>query len=89
MARAKQLWVQEYSRGAPTSNLVKQTGNVNRRGTAISFRPDFDIFGPKSAFEGKRLHDMAKAKAYLFRGVEIRWSCDAAVAKNQDIPVQF
>ena len=86
VARGKQLWVQEYSRGAPTSKLVKQKGNVNRRGTAISFRPDPDIFGAKATFEGKRLHDMARAKAYLFRGVEIRWSCDAAVAKDQDIP---
>jgi len=86
VARDKQLWVQEYSRGAPTSKLVKQKGNVNRRGTAISFRPDPVIFGTKATFEGKRLHDMAKAKAYLFRGVEIRWSCDAAVAKDQDIP---
>lgn len=88
VARDKQLWVQEYSRGAPTGKLVKQKGTVNRRGTAISFRPDPDIFGAKAAFEGKRLYDMAKAKAYLFRGVEIRWSCDEAVAKDQDIPAK-
>ncbi|MDE0780910.1 MAG: ATP-binding protein, partial [Alphaproteobacteria bacterium] len=86
VARDKQLWVQEYSRGAPTGKLLKQGGTVNRRGTAISFLPDPDIFGAKAVFEGKRLYDMAKAKAYLFRGVEIRWSCDEAIAKSDDIP---
>lgn len=86
VARDKTLWVQEYSRGAPQGKLTKQKGTVNRRGTAISFLPDPDIFGAKAAFEGRRLYDMAKAKAYLFRGVEIRWSCDEAVAKSEDIP---
>ncbi len=86
VARDKTLWVQEYSRGAPQGKLTKQKGTVNRRGTSVSFLPDPDIFGAKAAFEGKRLYDMAKAKAYLFRGVEIRWSCDEAVAKAEDIP---
>lgn len=86
VARDKTLWIQEYSRGAPTGKLTKQKGTVNRRGTAISFLPDPDIFGAKAAFEGKRLYDMAKAKAYLFRGVEIRWSCDEAIAKSENIP---
>ncbi len=70
----------------PQGKLTKQKGTVNRRGTSVSFLPDPDIFGAKAAFEGKRLYDMAKAKAYLFRGVEIRWSCDEAVAKAEDIP---
>ncbi|CAN0590270.1 unnamed protein product, partial [Laminaria digitata] len=52
----------------------------------ISFDPDPDIFVAKATFEGKRLFDMAKAKAYLFRGVEIRWSCDPSVAAAEDIP---
>ena len=86
VARDKTLWVQEYSCGAPQGKLTKQKGTVNRRGTSVSFLPDPDIFGAKAAFEGKRLYDMAKAKAYLFRGVEIRWSCDEAVAKAEDIP---
>jgi topoisomerase-4 subunit B len=86
VARDKQLWVQEYSRGAPTGKLTKQKGTVNRRGTTIAFHPDAEIFGAKATFEGKRLYDMAKAKAYLFRGVEIRWSCDPAVATDQSIP---
>ena len=86
VARDKQLWVQEYSRGAPTSKLIKQQGSVNRRGTTIAFHPDAEIFGQTAAFEGKRLFDMAKAKAYLFRGVEIRWSCDPSVAAAEDIP---
>lgn len=86
VARDKQLWVQEYSRGAPTTKLIKQQGSVNRRGTTIAFHPDAEIFGQKAAFEGRRLFEMAKAKAYLFRGVEIRWSCDPSVAVAEGIP---
>lgn len=86
VARDKQLWAQDYSRGAPTGKLEKLKGIANRRGTTITFLPDPDIFGAQATFEGKRLYDMAKAKAYLFRGVEIRWSCDEAVAQAEDIP---
>ena len=86
VARDKQLWAQEYSRGAPLGKLQKLKTVPNRRGTTISFMPDPEIFGAKAAFEGQRLYAMAKSKAYLFRGVEIRWSCDAAVATRENIP---
>ena len=56
----------------------------NRRGTKIRFHPDEQIFGKGAAFEPARLYRMARSKAYLFGGVEIRWSCDPSLIKEKD-----
>ncbi len=75
VARDRKLYRQTFSRGKPTSKL-KPAGEVhNRRGTRIRFHPDPQIFGAKAAFDPDRLFRMARSKAYLFGGVEIRWSC--------------
>ena len=41
-------------------------------------------------FQPARLYRLCRSKAYLFRGVEIRWSCDAALLKGskEDIPAE-
>jgi topoisomerase-4 subunit B len=87
VARDRQLYAQEYVRGAP-SHKLKQLGAVqNRRGTLVSFRPDPEIFGAGVAFKPQRLYTMARSKAYLYRGVQIRWSCEPAlVAGVDDVP---
>ena len=79
VARDKQLWIQSYSRGVPTSPLTLKGEVNNRRGTKIRFRPDPEIFGAKAAFRPARLYQMARSKAYLYRGVEIRWKCDPSL----------
>ena len=56
----------------------------NRRGTTVRFLPDPDIFGARAAFKPSRLHRMAQSKAYLFGGVEIRWSCDPDLLQPGD-----
>ena len=86
VARDKELWAQEYSQGKPTGKLKKMKAVQNRRGTTVTFLPDPEIFGKTAAFVAQRLYDMAKSKAYLFRGVEIRWSCDSEVAVAEGIP---
>ncbi|MBZ0325431.1 MAG: DNA topoisomerase IV subunit B, partial [Alphaproteobacteria bacterium] len=59
---------------------LKKAGDVkNRRGTSIAFHPDPEIFGAEAALRPARLYRMTRSKAYLFRGVEIRWSCDPAL----------
>src|SRR5262250_1604652 len=76
VARGGQLYRQVYQRGKPKGGL-EQLGRVtNRRGTKVRFKPDADIFGAKVKFNPLRLFKMARAKAYLFGGVEIRWHCD-------------
>ncbi len=79
VARDRRLWSQSFSRGKPTTPL-RDLGTVqNRRGTVVSFHPDPDIFGARTRFRPAELFRMARSKAYLFRGVEIRWSCDPAL----------
>jgi topoisomerase-4 subunit B len=56
----------------------------NRRGTKITFHPDAEIFGPAARFKPAVLFKMARAKAYLFGGVEIRWRCDPALLGEKD-----
>jgi len=79
VARQGQLFRQIYQRGKPKSGLEKLGKVNNRRGTRVRFKPDPEIFGAKVKFNPQRVFKMARAKAYLFGGVEIRWSCDKAL----------
>ena len=75
VAREQQLYAQQYSRGNPLGKL-KNVGSVkNRRGTTVTFQPDAEIFGTKSKFRPDKIYKLIRSKAYLFRGVEIRWNC--------------
>jgi topoisomerase-4 subunit B len=67
-------WRQAFSRGRPLGPL-ERLGPSRRRGTSVTFTPDREIFGDDVAFRPARLYRMARSKAYLFRGVEIRWRC--------------
>jgi len=84
VARARQLYRQTYQRGQPDGPLENLGEIKNRRGTKVRFLPDPDIFGAKAAFKPARLFRMARSKAYLFGGVEIRWSCDPALLDDKD-----
>ncbi|MCA0057282.1 MULTISPECIES: DNA topoisomerase IV subunit B [unclassified Mesorhizobium] len=84
VARGRQLYRQCFSRGIPVSGL-EHLGEVhNRRGTRTRFHPDEQIFGKGAAFEPARLYRMTRSKAYLFGGVEIRWTCDPSLIKEKD-----
>ena len=85
VARNGVLYRQTYSRGKPTSKVVEVGKVQNRRGTTQRFHPDPQIFGDSAGFSASRLFKMTRAKAYLFGGVEIRWSCDPELAKD-DVP---
>lgn len=84
VARDKTLYKQSFSRGIPTSKLEKIGPAGNRRGTAVCFHPDPEIFGKKIHFKPAWLYQMARSKAYLYSGVEIRWKCDASLLKEND-----
>ncbi|AZN99604.1 DNA topoisomerase IV subunit B [Mesorhizobium sp. M9A.F.Ca.ET.002.03.1.2] len=84
VARGRQLYRQRFSRGIPVTGL-EHLGEVhNRRGTKTRFHPDEQIFGKGAAFEPARLYRMTRSKAYLFGGVEIRWTCDPSLIKEKD-----
>ena len=72
VARNRELFAMEFSRGIPQGKLEKIGAAPNRRGTAVTFHPDPDIFGALK-LKPARLFAMARSKAYLFSGVEIRW----------------
>ena len=86
VARDKTLWTQSYSCGVPQSPLTNAGKVSNRRGTTIAFHPDPHIFGPRPRFRPETVFRMARSKAYLFRGVEIRWSCAEKLLKGDDAP---
>src|SRR3954451_13530850 len=73
VARAQTLYRQTCARGKPTSVLTVVGKTPNRRGTKVRFLPDPQIFGPEARFDPARVFKMARSKAYLFGGVQIRW----------------
>ena len=88
VAREKKLYRQSFERGQPVTKLVEVGAVPNRRGTSISFIPDTEIFGALK-FSPARLFKLCRSKAYLFRGVKIRWACDASLLKAEsDVPAE-
>ncbi|WP_138935555.1 DNA gyrase/topoisomerase IV subunit B [Roseovarius arcticus] len=75
VARNKELYAMEFSRGMPVAPIAKIGSAPNRRGTSVTFHPDPDIFGSLQ-LKPARLFKMARSKAYLFSGVEIRWKTE-------------
>ena len=88
VARSRTLYRQSFSRGLPLGPLETVGPAPNRRGTTVAFLPDPDIFGPAARLKPARLHRMARSKAYLFRGVEIRWKCDPALLDGDPTPAE-
>ena len=87
VVRDKEIWRQEYSRGHVVKGLTNIGAIANRRGTTISFHADPEIFGEKSKMRPKILYTQAKSKAFLYKGVEIRWSCaPELVADMSNVP---
>src|ERR1700704_177938 len=87
VARDQTLYRMVFERGKPKGKLEEVGRAPNRRGTKVRFRPDPVIFGPKAHFKAERIFKMARSKAYLFGGVEIRWSCAKEVLRGtEDVP---
>jgi topoisomerase-4 subunit B len=78
-------WRQSFSRGRPQGSL-ERVGQSRRHGTQVTFAPDPQIFGAETSFRPARLYRMARSKAYLFRGVEIRWRCAPERISDQTPP---
>ncbi len=88
VARNRQLYAQEFSRGHPTGGVQSLGPTPNRRGTTVTFHPDAEIFGSQR-FKPARLLRMVRSKAYLFSGVEIRWKCaPECIGPGDDTPQQ-
>src|ERR1700691_2700665 len=89
VARGQKLYRMAFERGKPKTKLEEAGKAPNRRGTKVRFRPDPEIFGAKAHFKPERVFKMTRSKAYLFGGVEIRWSCAKDLLRGEDgVPEQ-
>jgi topoisomerase IV subunit B len=89
VARSQKLYRMAFERGQPKGKLEDLGKINNRRGTRVRFKPDSEIFGAKATFKPQRLFKMARSKAYLFGGVEIRWRCASELLKGiEDVPAE-
>jgi topoisomerase-4 subunit B len=82
VAREKKLYRQRFAKGLALGPLEEAGAAPNRRGTTVAFHPDPEIFGDL-AFDPARLYRLARSKAYLFAGVEIRWRCHPSLASDK------
>ena len=88
VARGQVLYRQIFERGAAVTKLETVGKAPNRRGTRVRFRPDEQIFGKGAQFKAARLFRMARSKAYLFGGVEIRWRCAPSLVTDSSVPTE-
>ena len=88
VARGQVLYRQIFERGNPVTKLETVGKAPNRRGTRVRFRPDEQIFGKGAQFKAARLFRMARSKAYLFGGVEIRWRCAPSLVTDSSVPTE-
>lgn len=86
VARDRQLYRQRFSQGVTLGKIEHVGAAPNRRGTSVAFTPDTEIFG-EMQFKPARLYKLARSKAYLFAGVEIRWKC-APELISDDTPAE-
>ncbi|MCC8416906.1 MAG: DNA topoisomerase IV subunit B, partial [Rickettsia endosymbiont of Gnoriste bilineata] len=78
------LFKQSYSKGQKLNDLTSEDIAKKLSGTSINFHPDPEIFGEKPSFSPKRVYELAKSKAYLYRGVTIEWQCE--IENKSDVP---
>ena len=83
--RDKNIYTQRYSKGIPDNNIQKLDQKTNKKGTKITFKPDEEIFDKNLKFNIEKLYNFCKSKAYLFAGIEIRWSCNQLIAEEINI----
>ena len=79
-------YTQKYARGVPLTKLEKASALKKLKGTKITFKPDAEIFGDSIKLKPKKIYDLAKSKAYLYKGVEIHWTCPDSLIVADNVP---
>ena len=80
-------YTQKYSKGFPQTTLEQSPALKKLKGTKITFIPDAEIFDKNLSFKPKKIYDLAKSKAYLYKGVEIQWNCAPELISANEVPV--
>ena len=89
VARGQTLYRQVFERGHPLGGIETVGRTLNRRGTRVRFRPDPTVFTEGAVLEPGRMLRMARSKAYLFGGVEVRWRCHPdRIAAGSGVPAE-
>ena len=79
-------WHQTFSRGIATSPITRGAA-TKAHGTKIRFTIDDQIFGANAVFKPIKIYRMARAKAFLSRGVKIDWRCNPTLlTEDMGIP---
>jgi DNA gyrase subunit B len=81
--REGKVWEQEYERGKPLYP-VKSTGESDRTGTVVTFRPDASIFTLTLEYSYDTLASRMRELAYLNRGITINLVDRRHVNENGD-----
>jgi topoisomerase-4 subunit B len=84
--REGKVYSQSYSKGDALNKIEIGEAPKKMRGTSITFSPDPEIFGEKARLKPSKVFDLAKSKAYLYKGVEIHWKCDPEILNDPKIP---
>jgi DNA gyrase subunit B len=85
--RQGQVHRQRFERGAPIGSLVSEplaAGEEGRTGTAVRFKPDFEIFTGGIEFDYGTLSARLRELAYLNGGVRIVFRDERPAALNAD-----
>ena len=81
--REGKVWEQEYERGKPLYP-VKSTGETDRTGTVVTFRPDASIFTQTLEYNYDTLASRMRELAYLNRGITVDLVDKRHVNENGD-----
>ena len=65
--REGKIWTQEYAKGIPQTK-IKSTGEINKTGTVIYFKPDAAIF-TETEFKWDKILTRIRQQAYLTKGI--------------------
>jgi DNA gyrase subunit B len=65
-------YYQEYSRGKPTTKVIK-VGKTNKRGTTVIFEPDPEIF-KEIRFDREKILNFLRQQAFLNKGLKMIFS---------------
>ncbi len=85
--RNGKIYEQQYSKGHAVTKLASKSTNTKGTGTRVTFHPDEEIFGAKLHFNPERIYQSAKAKAYLYSGVRIKWECNPdLITAGSEVP---
>lgn len=79
-------WHQTFGRGVATSKLTRGA-ETRAHGTSVRFTLDDEIFGDGAVFKPVKIFRMARAKAFLSKGVKIEWTCNPELlTEDMNVP---